>query len=112
MAAKDEVTDKDVEKSRTRVEKLRDQLAQVNADVVESEASRNNRVRQASLDAEADRLEVELAAARERLKASKKSDDTILDNLDDAVQPEVDTTPDPDLEPTPTPAPGDKTKER
>lgn len=110
MAENEEVTDKDVEKSRTRVEKLRDQLAQTEAELASSEASRTNAVRQARLDAEADRLERDLAAARERLKESKKSDNLLLDNIGE-VTPEVDTTPDPDLEPTPTAAPG-VTKEK
>jgi hypothetical protein len=91
------VTDKDVEKSREKVEKLREQLAAANFDLVTSEQSRNNAVTKARLDAEAERLQAQLAAAKDRLKVSK-SGDPIVEQIKESVAPqEVDTTPEPHL---------------
>jgi hypothetical protein len=87
-----DVSEKDVDKARDRVEKLRQQLDEENAKVTGSETARNNAVRKARLDAEADRLQQEIDAARNRLKVSSGTEDRLLDQI--AVTEEVvDTTP-------------------
>lgn len=93
---KAETSAKDVEKSREKVDKLRDQLASVKSDLAASEAGRNNTVRKATLDNEAERLQAELAAARERLRVSKGEDPaSIVDApLDDETPTESTVTDD------------------
>lgn len=62
------VSDKDVEKTRSRVEKLREQIAdeKSKASVIADEGA--NAVRQASLEREAEVLEAELAMLKEANK--------------------------------------------
>lgn len=93
MPKSTEVTDKDVEKSRDRVDKLRQQVASAEAELTTSEASRNNAVKQARLDAEAQRLEQRLAAARSHLKTSKQEDRLVEEA--GVVEEVVDTSPSP-----------------
>ncbi len=86
------VTDKDVQKARDRVDKLRGQRDEAEAALRVSEANRNNVVIKATLDVEGDRLEQELATMRERVKVSAASADDIVPNPE---PDEVDTTPNP-----------------
>ena len=66
-----EVPDEAVEESRDRVQQLREELAQVNGKLVSNETSRNNAVRKARLDREAESLERQLEQARRRLEVSE-----------------------------------------
>lgn len=70
-----QVPDEEVVESRTRVEKLREELAEVNGKLTVSESSRTNAVRKARLDREAESLERQLEAARQRLAVSQGEDD-------------------------------------
>lgn len=103
-----EVSDKEVEKARARVDKLRADVAEAQAELFQQENSRTNEVDKAVLDAEAQRLENLLAEAKERLKDSRSADLPV--GQFDGAGEVVDTTPDPNLEPTPSPLPGDSTK--
>lgn len=66
----DTVSDKDVEKSRNRVEKLREQIEEEKAKASTIADSGANAVRQATLDREAELLAAELATLKEANKAS------------------------------------------
>lgn len=67
------VTDKQVDRARQDVEKLREKIEAAKVDLSVSEASRQNAVQIAVFDAEKDRLQAELDALNEALKASKTS---------------------------------------
>lgn len=70
-----QVSDEEVQASRERVEQLREELAETQQNLSVSEASRTNAVRKARLDREADSLEAQLQAARDRLATSQNNDD-------------------------------------
>lgn len=69
-----EVPEEEVKRSRERVQQLREELAQINGNIVSSEQSRNNAVRKARLDREAESLERQLETARRRLETSEGGD--------------------------------------
>ena len=69
-----DVTSEDVESSREKVEALRAELAETNSQLTSNEDSRNNAVRKARLDQEAEDLKRELEAARSRLSVSKEEE--------------------------------------
>lgn len=86
-----DVTDDDVQASRDRVAALRQELSDTTNELAISEASRNNVVRKAQLDQEADRLERELEAARARLEVSREEEPTqVLQGTATAVTTEGD----------------------
>lgn len=65
------VSTEDVESSRDRVKRLREELAAVNAEMTVSEMSYTNAARKARLDREAVSLEREIEEARRRLEISQ-----------------------------------------
>lgn len=86
-----EVSDKEVARSRDRVEKLRQQIADEEAKLKTSESGRNNAVQKARLDAEASKLEQQLAAARQRVNSSL-DDERIIEQVstdEDAASPGI-----------------------
>ena len=72
-----EVSEEDVQQSRDRVQQLREELAETQRNLAVSEASRTNAVRKARLDREADSLEQQLQAARDRLAVSQGTDENM-----------------------------------
>ena len=66
----DEVTDKQVEQARDRVEKLRERLAEAQTDATVRQTSNDNAVYLAQIEAEEERLKAELEQARAVGKAS------------------------------------------
>lgn len=66
----DTVSDKDVEKARSRVDRLREQIAEENTKASSAVRANENTVRKARLDSEATRLEAQLAALKESNKAA------------------------------------------
>lgn len=60
-----DITDSDLEKQRTRVDKLRDQVAAEQAKITAGSTNLHNEVEMTLLQAEEARLEAELAAAKE-----------------------------------------------
>lgn len=62
------VTDKDLEAQRARVDKLRDQLAAEQSKATEGQTDLHNEVELTQLQAEEARLQTELAAAKEATK--------------------------------------------
>lgn len=70
-----QVSDEEVQASRERVEQLREELAETQQNLSVSEASRTNAVRKTRLDREAESLEQQLQAARNRLVTSQGNAD-------------------------------------
>jgi hypothetical protein len=66
----EDVTDKDVERARKRVDKLNEQIANERQKVAATAQGSENTIRKTALDTEADRLEAELAALKDANKAS------------------------------------------
>lgn len=64
------VSDKDVEKARERVDRLREQIADEKSKAASNVRENENAVRKARLDAEVGRLENQLAALKESNKAA------------------------------------------
>jgi len=82
MANKASVTDKQVEQARAKVDKLNEQIAQVRDEASADMRSRENEVRVARLDAEAERLTAELNALRAQAKGSTLNE-TVTDTVED-----------------------------
>lgn len=68
---KDEVTEKEVQATRKRVDNLNQKIVDAKAELMASEASRNNTVRKAQLEQSEQSLEKELAFLRDQIKTSK-----------------------------------------
>jgi len=75
------VTDKQAEKARERVERLRQQVQDERDAILTATASREAEYNKARYDAEADRLEAELAA----LKAQRKTAEAVMDATIESV---------------------------
>jgi ABC-type phosphate transport system auxiliary subunit len=68
------VTDKDLEKKRERIAKLREQVAEEEAKAASNVAEHSRDIENLQLEAEEARLEAQLAAAKEAAKTSAKSE--------------------------------------
>jgi hypothetical protein len=88
MPTKDTVSDKDVEKAQTRVEKLRQQVADEKVAIQQAEAARTNAVNVATFDVESARLEAELAALKEQRKISEApiAEDVVVQQLSETQE--------------------------
>lgn len=84
MADTQSAAEKAVEKSRERVDTLREQVAEEEAALRSSEATRHLQVDKATLDAEGDRLEAELARLKEARQVSEKpvSEDPVMRQIE------------------------------
>ena len=76
-------TDEELDQKRQHVQKLRDQVAQEEAKRIEREADLVNDIAAAQLDAEATRLEAQLAEAKRQNKVNevKSGASTVLDAI-------------------------------
>lgn len=92
MATKSTVTDADVQKAREKVDKLREELADVQGQITESESDRNNRVQVERLDAEANTLKAQLDAAKAALKVSRSSEDRVVEQIEAGGAADVPST--------------------
>lgn len=89
------VSDKDVERTRNRVEKLREQIAEEKskASVIADEGA--NAVRVASLEREEETLKAELAALKDANKPAAQRE-ALEDATEPAPEPEPEALVDPD----------------
>jgi hypothetical protein len=87
-----EVTEKDVEKQRDRVEKLRQRVADSTTGYDEHVQEASRQIEMAQLQAEEARLEHELSINKEMAKARTVRDATlpVLDNIELGPEPPVD----------------------
>jgi len=100
----DQVTNEEVDQARARVDRLRDAIAAEKSRASAQATSNANVVRKATLDAEGDSLERELAALQEANDPSVAAAQVaaLTGQMTDAVTPDVVNTAPPVLPPLPT----------